>query len=71
MRIFSPVTRTVNTLPTRLPNPRDLALEAQQSKANSAHTKPPQEAPHTSTDLTPVIISDGKLRLDGRFISER
>jgi len=71
MRITSSVTRKVDILPTRLPNPRDFTLQAQQPKANSAHTKPAQKSPHTPADLAPVIVSDWKLRLDGRFISER
>jgi len=71
MRITSPVAWEAENLPTRLPNPRDLTFQTQQPKANSAHTKPAQEPSHTSADLTPVIVSDRKLRLDGRFISER
>ena len=70
MRINS-VTEDTDNLPTRLPNPRDFTLEAQQPKANSAHTKPAQKSPHTPADLAPMIVPDRKLRLDGRFISER
>jgi len=71
MRITSPVTQKVDNLPTRLPNARDFALQTQQPKANSTHTKPAQKPPHTPADLASVIVSDRKLRLDGRFISER
>ena len=71
MRIVNPVTWKMDALPTRLPNPRDLSLQAQQPKANSAHAKPAQEPSHTPADFAPVIVSDRKLRLDGRFISER
>ena len=71
MTITGPVTQNADTLPTRLPNPWDLSLQAQQAKANSAHTKPAQEPSHTPADLTSVIVPDRKLRLDGRFISER
>jgi len=71
MAITVPMTRNADNLPTRLPNPRDLTLQTQQPKANSAHAEPAQEPSHTSADLTSVIVSDWKLRLDSRFISER
>jgi len=71
MRIINPVTEETDNLPTRLPNPRNFTLQAQRPEANSAHTKPAQEPPHTPTDLTPMIIPNRELRLDSRFISKR
>ena len=65
MRINRPVTRKADNLPTRLPNPRDLTLQAQQPKTNSAHAKPAQVPSHPPAEPTPMIVSDRKLRLDG------